>query len=72
MAPSSSTQIPDPLDRPNDPAAPEPFAEGKLDEEVRPGDEGLSPVPMDRDPELDPRQVRTQTGDADMSPDDPA
>jgi len=27
---------------------------------------------MDRDPELDPRQVRTQTGDADMSPDDPA
>jgi hypothetical protein len=72
MAPSSSTQIPDPLDRPNDPVAPEPYAEGKPDEDVRPGDETLSPVPMDRDPEVDPREVRTQTGEPDISPDDPA
>lgn len=72
MAPSSSTQIPDPLDRPNDPLAPEPYAEGIPDEDPRPGDENLSPVPMDRDPEIDPRHVRTETGDADTSPDDPA
>lgn len=72
MAPSSSTQIPDPMDRSRNPIAPEPFAEGKLDEDVRPGDESLQPVPLDADPELDPRQVRTQTGDDDMNPDDPA
>jgi len=72
MAPSSSTQIPDPLDRPNDPVAPEPYAEGRPDEDVRPGDETLSPVPMDSDPEVDPRQVRTQTGEPVISPDDPA
>ncbi|MBD8825286.1 hypothetical protein [Pseudomonas sp. CFBP 13602] len=72
MAPSSSTQIPDPLDRPNDPIEPEPFAEGKPAEDPRPGDENLSPVPMDRDREMDPREVRTQTGETDMSPDDSA
>jgi hypothetical protein len=45
--------------------------EGKLEEDVRPGDENQRPVPLDEDPELDPRKVRTETGDDDISPDDP-
>lgn len=70
MSPKLSTQISDPLDVTSDPIAAEPFVEGKLEEDVRPGDENQRPVPMDQDPEVDPRKVRTETGDDDISPDD--
>ncbi|WP_277964833.1 hypothetical protein [Pseudomonas sp. RIT-To-2] len=54
----------DPLDRSSNPLAPDPVA-------PRPGDEALDPLPLDEDPELDPDKVRTETGDDDVSPDDP-
>ncbi|MGC1330491.1 MULTISPECIES: hypothetical protein [unclassified Pseudomonas] len=55
----------DPLDRSKNPLAPDPVPD------ARPGDENLPPTPLDEDPELDPDKVRTETGDDDMSPDDP-
>lgn len=71
MTGEPSTQISDPLDRSSNPINPEPFVEGKLRQDPRPGDEDLEPMPMDQDPETDPRKVRTLTDDGEMSPDDP-
>ncbi|WP_416423332.1 hypothetical protein RAM80_26325 [Pseudomonas sp. App30] len=56
----------DPLDRSSNPLAPDP-----VPPDARPGDENLPPIPLDKDPELDPDKVRTETDDGEMSPDDP-
>jgi len=59
----------DPLDRSRSPLAPDPVP--PKDPDARPGDENLPPLPLDKDPELDPDKVRRETGEDDITPDDP-